>query len=206
MIRKGAAADLPGIGRALAAAFETDPVTAWYWRRRTHRREHLSAWFSLIARMHFLPHGQVFVADDGDGIAGCAMWAGPGAWRFSMRAELRLAREVVPRLGLRLPLATVAMRRMESRHPEEPHWYLSTLGVDPEHQGQGLGSRLMFEILERCDREALPAYLESSTEDSKALYERHGFETRETIHLPLGGPPLWLMWRDPKSTEAARAS
>ena len=206
MIRKGRAEDLPGIGRALAAAFETDPVTAWYWRSSRRRREHLSAWFSLIARVHLLPHGQVFVAEDGDGIAGCAMWAEPDAWRFSARDELRLTRELVPRLGLRLPLATVAIRRMESRHPAEPHWYLATLGVRPASQKKGLGSQLMFEILARCDRERSPAYLESSTERSRALYERHGFQTVEVMNLPRKGPPLWLMWRPPRNTEAARGS
>ena len=53
----------------------------------------------------------------------------------------------------------------------------------------------MFEILARCDRERIPAYLESSTERSRALYERHGFSTTEVIRMPRGGPPLWLMWR-----------
>ena len=53
----------------------------------------------------------------------------------------------------------------------------------------------MFEILARCDRERTPAYLESSTERSRALYERHGFRTTKVIDMPRGGPPLWLMWR-----------
>jgi hypothetical protein len=53
----------------------------------------------------------------------------------------------------------------------------------------------MFEMLARCDRERMPAYLESSTERSRALYERHGFQTTEVIRMPRGGPPLWLMWR-----------
>ena len=50
-------------------------------------------------------------------------------------------------------------------------------------------------MLARCDRERMPAYLESSTERSRALYERHGFQTTEVIRMPRGGPPLWLMWR-----------
>jgi ribosomal protein S18 acetylase RimI-like enzyme len=94
-----------------------------------------------------------------------------------------------------VPMASIAMRRIERRHPETAHWYLSELGVRPQSQGRGLGSRLMFEMLARCDRERVPAYLESSTERSRALYERHGFQTTEVIRMPRGGPPLWLMWR-----------
>jgi RimJ/RimL family protein N-acetyltransferase len=205
LIREGTAEDVPAIGRAMADAFHDDPVVSWYWRKPDRRPEHLAGWFSLIARIHYLPHGKVFVSEDGGDISGCSMWARPGHWRFSAHDEFRAARYAIPHLGLRLPLASIAMRRMESKHPESPHWYLSTLGVRSAGQGRGLGSRLMFEILSHCDQEQVPAYLESSSEGSRALYERHGFETVEVLDLPRKGPPLWLMWRTPKSTEAARA-
>jgi L-amino acid N-acyltransferase YncA len=195
LIRKGTAADLPAIGDALADAFETDPVTRWYWRKPKRRREHLAAWFSLIAELHHLPTGEVYVAEDDGQVVGASLWAAPGKWRFSPSVERRVTWEVIPRLGLRLPLASIAMRRMERRHPADPHWYLATLGVRSSHQGRGLGSKLMFDVLSRCDREGVPAYLESSTEGSRALYERHGFRADEVLDLPRNGPQLWLMWR-----------
>ena len=52
----------------------------------------------------------------------------------------------------------------EKKHPTQPHWYLGILGTDTVHQGKGVGSALMQPILERCDAEGLPAYLESSRE------------------------------------------
>jgi ribosomal protein S18 acetylase RimI-like enzyme len=200
VIRPATPDDAPAIGRAMAQAFEDDPVAAWYWRDARRRRENLNGWFELIASIHYLDRGEVLVAEEGGEVAGCAMWAAPGAWRFSPRDELRVTRHVLPRLGWRAPIASVAMRQMERRHPERPHWYLSTLGVRPDRQGGGLGSRLMFETLARCDRDRVPAYLESSSEGSRALYERHGFETAEVLRLPRGGPPLWLMWRPPAAS------
>ena len=86
---------------------------------------------------------------------------------------------------------------MESRLPDEPHWHLFFLGVDPERQGQGVGSALMRPMLERLDREGTPVYLEASTERSRALYIRHGFVCLDEVRLPGGGPPLWRMWREP---------
>jgi ribosomal protein S18 acetylase RimI-like enzyme len=202
VIRRGRPDDVPGLAEAMGAAFEHDPIASWFWNRKTGRREYIKGWYELVAKEHYLEHGEVFVAEEDGEIAGCSMWSPPGDWRFNPRVEMRTTRYALPKLGLRVPIASVAMRRIERRHPQTPHWYLSELGVRPESQGRGLGSQLMFEMLARCDREQTPAYLESSTERSRALYERHGFRTTEVIRMPRGGPPLWLMWRQelPTST------
>ncbi len=86
---------------------------------------------------------------------------------------------------------------MEQKHPHEPHWYLAVLGVAPDRQGRGFGSHLMQPVLERCDANGDAAYLETDTERNVQLYERHGFKVTEEFDLPGGGPPVWLMWRDP---------
>jgi ribosomal protein S18 acetylase RimI-like enzyme len=195
VIRQARPEDVPGIAEAMGAAFEEDPIASWFWNKPSGRREYITGWYELVAREHYLEHGQVFVAEEDGEIAGCSMWSPPGSWRFPPRVEVRTTRYVVPRLGFRVPMASIAMRRIERKHPTSPHWYLSELGVRPQSQGRGFGSRLMFEMLARCDRERTPAYLESSTERSRALYERHGFRTTEVIRMPRGGPPLWLMWR-----------
>jgi ribosomal protein S18 acetylase RimI-like enzyme len=195
VIRRAREADVPGIAEAMGAAFVDDPVASWFWRKPTGRLEYIRGWYELVAKEHYLEHGEVFVAEEDGEIAGCAMWSPPGRWRFSPRVEMRTSRYALPRLGLRVPIASIAMRRIEREHPEEPHWYLSELGVRPQSQGRGLGSQLMFDVLQRAQHDRAPAYLESSTERSKALYERHGFATNKVINMPRGGPPLWLMWR-----------
>lgn len=195
MIRRARPEDVPGIAEAMGAAFEDDPIASWFWRKPTGRREYIRGWYALVAKEHYIEHGEVFVAEEDGEIAGCSMWSPPGQWRFPPRVEMQASRYAIPRLGLRVPIASIAMRRIERKHPRSSHWYLSELGVRPESQGRGYGSKLMFEILARCDHQRTPAYLESSTERSRALYERHGFRTTEVIRMPRGGPPLWLMWR-----------
>jgi hypothetical protein len=64
--------------------------------------------------------------------------------------------------------------------------------------GSGHRQPLLAPQLARCDRERMPAYLESSKEQNVPLYERNGFEVTEVVQLPNGGPPAWLIWREPK--------
>ena len=100
-------------------------------------------------------------------------------------------------LGRRTHAALELVRLVESRHPKAPHYYLGGLGTDPEWQGKGLASAVLSPVLEICDREKLPAYLESSKENNVAFYRRHGFEVIDVLSVPDSTVRLWLMWREP---------
>jgi ribosomal protein S18 acetylase RimI-like enzyme len=78
--------------------------------------------------------------------------------------------------------------KMEQWHPEEPHWYLPIIGVEPNAQGKGLGAELMRHAVARCDQERALAYLESSNPRNISLYRRHGFEVMGEIRV--GAAPL----------------
>jgi ribosomal protein S18 acetylase RimI-like enzyme len=97
----------------------------------------------------------------------------------------------------RLPRAVGLLAAIERRHPRGAHYYFSNIGVAPEAQGRGLGSKLMCPTLDRCDKEGLPAYLEASSERNAALYERLGFQCTEVLRFA-GSPPLRLMMRPPQ--------
>lgn len=101
------------------------------------------------------------------------------------------------RTGIRL------LDLVERSHPTEPHWYLAVLGVDPRHQGRGLGRALVQPVLDQCDRAVLPAYLETQKPENLPFHERFGFRVTDEISVP-GSPPVWLMWRDPDPTRLDR--
>lgn len=105
-------------------------------------------------------------------------------------------REFTRVFGARLGHAMALITLMERRHPREPHFYIPYVGVAPPLQGQGLGTVLLRATLERCDRAALPAYLEATSERNVALYERLGFEHLGEFTLG-SSPPLWPMRREP---------
>jgi len=87
-------------------------------------------------------------------------------------------------------------RAAERHHPGAPHYYLMTVGTLPQYKGRGLGSRLIGHVLERCDREGMPAYLENSSGDNLGFYTAHGFWVIERIRFAASVPPVWMMWRE----------
>ena len=113
-----------------------------------------------------------------DGGYAAAMWLPPGVHPDSERMAAILEQHVSERT---LPEMMQVFERMDVYHPKEPHWYLPLIGVDPACQGRGFGSTLLRYALETCDRDRLPAYLESSNPRNISLYERHGFVRLGTI-------------------------
>ncbi|CAD6578678.1 MAG: hypothetical protein ASARMPREDX12_008937 [Alectoria sarmentosa] len=63
---------------------------------------------------------------------------------------------------------------------------LTFIGTDPRHERRGAASLLLQWGLERCVRDNVLAYLES-TVDAGPLYERHGFASAENISMVLEG-------------------
>jgi GNAT superfamily N-acetyltransferase len=183
---------------ALALAFADDPCWAHLLPDAATRAERLLAFFSNEIETLVPRYREVWVSEDG---GGAAIWAAPGRWRVPLGVTLGEAGGMLRVFGRRLPLALRASLRLESEHPKDPeHWYLDFLGVEPRRQGRGLGSLLLRPLLERCDREGIPAYLGASTDRNRMLYERHGFAMTEAFDMPgRGGPPIRKMWREPPS-------
>jgi ribosomal protein S18 acetylase RimI-like enzyme len=68
------------------------------------------------------------------------------------------------------------------------------IGVDPARHGRGHGGALMIQVLQRCDREHAPAYLESTNPRNVSLYERHGFQALGRVQVG-AAPPFVPMLR-----------
>ena len=123
-----------------------------------------------------------------------------GGGKCRIGRQLRLLPAMAGVFKGHLPRVLKALMALEGRHPREPHYYLAFIGVEPEWQGRGLGGAVLAPVLERCDAEGMPAFLEASTPRNRALYERHRFTVTEEFTLGRGAPPQWRMWREPRAT------
>lgn len=194
-VRQATAADLPRVCESLRKAFSDDPVMSHVLPPTIRNREKRLAGLMGMEARSAIADGTVWSADGG---AANAIWRAPGKWKLGGMETLRQTPAVLRVLRGKALHGLAVLNAVEAKHPTEPHWYLATLGTEPEAQGRGLGSSVIAPVLDRCDAEGLPAYLESSKEANIPFYERHGFRVTEELPLPRSGPSVWLMWRDPQ--------
>ncbi|MGP4050103.1 GNAT family N-acetyltransferase [Streptomyces sp. 2A115] len=190
-VRRAGEGDREVLARLLDQAFQDDPVSRWVFPDAEHRRRThpllMGAFLDLV-----LDEGYVDVTEDG---SACALWLSvPAEAHEEDEDGPAQLREAVDPENERVELIG---RLTAEIHPAgRAHEYLWLIAVAPERQGEGLGTALIEHVLERCDREHLPAYLEASSSRSRVLYERLGFTVGDPLDLP-SGPSMWPMWREP---------
>lgn len=192
-VRRARPGDRDAMAATLARAFEDDPVMEWFFPDPAVRERRMERMFRLRVGS-LLGQDETYTTD---GHLGAAVWAQPGRWEMAPLAGLLLTLRMLPLTRGRTPLLARGWKMIDAQHPPTPHYYLAILGTEPDAQGRGVGSALLAPVLDDCDRNEIPAYLESSKESNLAFYGRHGFRVTGEMDLP-EGPHVWLMWRDPR--------
>jgi ribosomal protein S18 acetylase RimI-like enzyme len=167
-IKTALAPDQAGAIGVLTLAFSVDPMARW---SLPDPAKYLAIFSSIVKAFggSAFDKGTAYIAN---GFTGAALWLPPGA-KSDEKTLKRLFDENTDDV-IKKDMQGI-FGQMEKFHPTEPHWYLPMIGVDPTHQGAGVGSALMTETLKDVDRDGSIAYLESSNPRNISLYERHGF-------------------------------
>ncbi|MSO85901.1 MAG: N-acetyltransferase [Acidimicrobiia bacterium] len=187
--------DLGDIAEALALAFLDDPLLSWLFGQDPTRAIRYTRRYFRSESARHLKHRHVYTTHV---LSGAACWEPPGHWRTKTTDIIKIAPLILRGIGWRMTHALGGLARAERIHATFPeHYYLATLGVRPDHQRQGAGTAMLAPILQRCDREGLGAYLESSNESNISFYRQHGFQLKGEVVFP-HGPKIWPMWRDPR--------
>ena len=195
-VRKVTPNEAPQVAAVMARAFDDDPFANWFAAQDKRRAARIYSFMEISLKKLTLKYREVYTTANYEG---AAFWHPPGTWKMGLLQQMMLLPSFAAVSSWRrVPTVVKGLDAVEKKHPHEPHFYLLALGVEPTLQGRSVGTQLMAPVLERCDRERIPAYLESSKERNVPMYERNGFKVTETMVVPGGGPKLWLMWRDPK--------
>lgn len=185
-IRTAQGEDIDAAARLLAAAFRDYPWTRWSIPAEgySERLEELQRLYLT----HALGQGLVLVESQLRAVvAFLPPDAPPPAETIQERIAVLLGERLASLAGLSLP------------QPPPGAWTLETVGVDPVHQGTGLGTAVIAAGLRMIDdRSAGTAIitLETSAEQNERLYQRLGFITTATTLIP-HGPTVSSMARPP---------
>jgi GNAT superfamily N-acetyltransferase len=174
----------------LTLAFSADPANRWCWPETA---EYLAAFPEFVRALG----GNAFAAEcafEIGGGAGTALWLPPGVEPDEAALAAIIERRVH---ASRQSDLFELMQQMGQHHPQTPHWYLPLVGVEPMQQSRGLGARLLWPVLERCDHERLPAYLESTNPRNVPFYESLGFSPVGMIQSGTS-PQIVPMLREPQ--------
>ena len=79
----------------------------------------------------------------------------------------------------------------------EPHWYMDAIAVEPTHQGQGFGAKLLRAVGARADADDAPVVLLTYQPANLPLYQRHSYEIVCQGLAPTSGLIWWGMRRYP---------
>jgi ribosomal protein S18 acetylase RimI-like enzyme len=182
----------------LARAFQEDPVFRAVLPDAERRRRTLSWLHDKLVR-YCLLYGTAYTLPS---LSGVACWLPPGRTELSIG---RLARAGLLAMPLRMgPSAFGRFSAYENvasglrrRNTPDRYWYLWCLGVDPPHQGQGIGGRLIRPVLEQADASRTACYLETEKERNVAFYAKRGFRVATEGRVPRLGLTTWSMIREP---------
>ncbi|MEV0320877.1 GNAT family N-acetyltransferase [Streptomyces sp. NPDC050658] len=190
-IRPAAEEDVPPAVDTLARAFADYAFTRHVVAAEGHE-ERVRRFQELFLTRIGMVYGRVWVADAGRAVA---VWTTPERDPGPGFAEIGpLIGELA---GDRADRFASADQALAPHRPRRPAWFLGTVGVHPDAQGQGLGGAVIRPGLEAADRAGHPCFLETSAERNVAFYERLGFAVTADVRLPDDGPRTWCMLREP---------
>jgi GNAT superfamily N-acetyltransferase len=197
-VRAATPLDRAALAAALASAFSEDPLFTWMAGAGPDQplEPKMSTFFDAFLKLD-LGRSDHLVFTDDDGIGG-AIWRHPNKWKVATGDLVRTLPAILRAFGTKTPRMVGALTAIEKVHPKEEHYYLEVLGTHQERQSKGIGSAVIGHMLERCDAEGMPAYLESSNPRNIPFYARHGFEPTQEIVVGKGAPTVTAMWRSPR--------
>jgi ribosomal protein S18 acetylase RimI-like enzyme len=195
--------EVPAVSALLTRVFWSTPISETLSPDPV-RREAISRWLFASNARYGLLYGEVWAAAGADGaLIGAAIWWGPDfvqpdAERAAL-SGLADAPGIFDQAGFaRRHEVAVVLDALHHAAVPKRHWYLTFLGVEPEAQGRGVAGQLLAPMIDRLDRERLPAFLETAQPRNVSYYRRYGFEVAGEMPLPSSDIVFWGMRRDPR--------
>jgi hypothetical protein len=125
--------------------------------------------------------GEVYKSDDGKAFA---LTLYPERKRTTLKSIMWDAQLAANVIGLRRVMQVLNRESLiKKHHPKQLITYLWFIGVEPGQQGQGVGSKLLKDVINMNEKNKRPIYLETSVDKNLSWYESFGFEIYQKLNL-----------------------
>lgn len=157
----------------LAKSFDTNLSVNYIIKQDGRRRQRIRALMDYSFEV-CTAFGNVFLSDDNKA---CALIVYPDKKRLSFQSILLDFNLIFQSVGIGNIKKTLNREKIiKNIQPRIPMSYLWFIGVEPDSQGMGIGSKLLQEVIDYSNSNSRPIYLETSTVKNLPWYEKFGFE------------------------------
>lgn len=168
----------------LTKSFETNQSVNYIVKQDEKRIKRLSALMDYSFEV-CIAFGDVFLSNDNKA---CALIVYPDKKKATLKSTLLDLKLIFQSVGFENISKTLKREKLiSSIQPKIAMSYLWFIGVDPVAQNQGIGGKLLQEIIDYSNNNNRPIYLETSTVKNLPWYEKFGFEVYSeqdlTYHL-----------------------
>jgi GNAT superfamily N-acetyltransferase len=193
------ASEISNAGALLARSFFNDLIVGYMLPDESERAKLMPWHFTAFVRFAH-PFGEVYTTSRLEGVA---VWLPPDDSELTperlQQSGLDKAPDVLGKeQWKRFNTVMDYIGKFHHQDVQSRHWYLPLLGIDPPHQGQGLGGVLLAPMLKRADLEGLPCYLETVEPKNVPFYQKQGFVIKTETIEPHSGIRFWTFRRDPQ--------
>ncbi|MGZ8580830.1 MAG: GNAT family N-acetyltransferase [Actinomycetota bacterium] len=185
---------MPALAAVLARAFVDDPIIRWPLPDDPDDVEDRVRSMFTWAYVDLADLGMVWETADGDGVA---VWVPPGGAEQLIESDQHVREQLATLTDDDGRRYGVLWDWIEAQLPDEPHWFLDALGVEPGRQSRGIGTALVRWGLDRAAADGVPVTLETGRLETVRYYDRFGFRVVREGKPEPAGPHVWFMRLDP---------
>jgi len=182
----------------LVRAFQNYPLLQGSFSDESQRNK-VAPYFFRYSLYYGIQYGKTYATTPN--LEGVAVWIPSEKfpvtfWRAVRSVPLSVILGFGRAGGGRMKYAGEYVDTIHKRFAPFKHWFLQTIGVDPQFQGKGYAGELLRPMFARMDKEGLPCYLETLDKRNISLYEHFGFKVVEKTSIPKTSLTSWAMLRE----------
>ncbi len=179
-MKKAESSDKDLIVDILTKSFDTNQSVNYIVKQDEKRLKRISVLMDYSFEVCYL-FGDVFLSDNKKA---CALVTYPDKKKTTLKSILLDAKLIISCVGVGNIKKTLHREAMIKKlQPNEPMYYLWFIGVEPKYQNEGIGGRLLEDIIKDSNQKKRAIFLETSTLENIPWYKKFGFQVYNELEL-----------------------